>query len=482
MKTPTRAAANETSPLLPKLHPSSSASRNYTAPDARLEAAKAKDLRRRRKYKQAAPAEDDSFDDDDDNNNDEDGYRATDSDYGESDVLVHRRPADRRTNRERPLSYSSDSSMHFQGLGNLKRKPRWSGFREKIAQISGANAKPFTTADVKPRAVSRRGRFRSSDYEDGVGMTRQMRQRSSSIPMARIAAYCTCEQIGLIKLLKWLESSSKEQPSSPGTAKFHLLGWKSKMYMGVVHAYFDPNEQPNAKSMPPQQAKHAFYFATGCCVFWGLTREEESRHILLLETFSSGPVARIEAEDMEFGYGDKSYIANDAIYLSSTEVAEKLAVSFALAQSAKLDIFEERVDDRIRNTKHIPFNLSTTGSIQYSQKDISKLIGMLFMELADVNLHSDILDEPEFFWEDDKYEPLYKRMLKYLDVANRVKILNKRLDILRELVDVLNQELTRKHGTKLEWIIIWLLVAEIFIAVVWNMLIKDILGFFHHGR
>lgn len=47
-------------------------------------------------------------------------------------------------------------------------------------------------------------------------------------------------------------------------------------------------------------------------------------------------------------------------------------------------------------------------------------------------------------------------------------------------VEVLNQELTRQHGTKLEWIIIWLLVAEIVLAVGWNIIVKDLLGFFNH--
>lgn len=206
---------------------------------------------------------------------------------------------------------------------------------------------------------------------------------------------------------------------------------------------------------------------------------------------------------MVFSYGDTSQVHSDAIVLGSDDVVEKLAISFAMGQSAKLDVFEERVEDRIRTTRQIPFNLSTLGSIKYSQKDISKLIGQLFIELADVNLHSDILDEPDYFWDDDAYEPLYKRMVKYLDVTKRVKILNTRLDILRELyvwlhkcclsllaytcrlsvgrVGVLNQELIQHHGTKLEWIIIWLLVVEILISVGWNMLVKDILGFFNRG-
>lgn len=74
-------------------------------------------------------------------------------------------------------------------------------------------------------------------------------------------------------------------------------------------------------------------------------------------------------------------IVNDAITLSSNRASEKLAISFAMAQSAKLDVFEERVEETIQQTKHIPQNLATTGSIQYSQGDISKLIGRLFIEV-----------------------------------------------------------------------------------------------------
>ncbi|RHZ07152.1 hypothetical protein DYB37_013799 [Aphanomyces astaci] len=174
---------------------------------------------------------------------------------------------------------------------------------------------------------------------------------------------------------------------------------------------------------------------------------------------------------------------NDVITLSSFRSSEKIAISFAMAQSCKLDVFEERVEDSTKETRHIPQTLAETGEIKkYSQKDISQLIGRLFIERSDINLNSDMLDDPDFFWDDDEYQPLYKKMMKYLDVDNRVHILNTRLDILRELLDVLSQQLARQHDTKLEWIVIWLIVAEVVVEVFWNILIKDILGFFAHNR
>uniref|UniRef100_K3WZW5 DUF155 domain-containing protein n=1 Tax=Globisporangium ultimum (strain ATCC 200006 / CBS 805.95 / DAOM BR144) TaxID=431595 RepID=K3WZW5_GLOUD len=336
--------------------------------------------------------------------------------------------------------------------------------------------------------VSRKSKRTISPPSSGQSVnryTRRSRMRSikkhlrepPSVQKLRVSAYCTCDQLQLFKLLKWLERVETGQ--LPG-GELNPDGWSHKMYMGAIHSFCAPLVDETDDMVVPvaYRQKDVFYFATGCTVFWGLTRMEEQAHLRALLQFSVGPVKQIEVEDMDYTYGDATSIVNDAITLSSNLASEKLAISFAMAQSAKLDVFEERVEETIQQTKHIPQNLATTGSIQYSQGDISKLIGRLFIERSDVNLNSDMLDEPDFFWEDDEYEPLYKKMMRYLDVDNRVQILNTRLDILRELLDVLSQQLAHQHDTKLEWIVIWLIVAEVVVQIVWNIIIKDILGFF----
>ncbi|TMW66020.1 hypothetical protein Poli38472_003785 [Pythium oligandrum] len=343
-------------------------------------------------------------------------------------------------------------------------RANWRGFgKTKSKRSNGAEKQ----ANGQVNRFTRRSRMRS--------IKKHLRE-PPSIQKLRVSAYCTCDQLQLFKLLKWLERVETGQ--LPG-GELNPDGWTHKMYMGAIHSTCAPPAEDGEDIVPlAYRQKDVFYFGTGCTVFWGLTRAEEQAHLRALMAFSVGPVKQVEVEDMDYTYGESSRIFNDAITLESNRASEKLAISFAMAQSAKLDVFEERVEETIQKTKHIPQNLATTGSIQYSQSDISKLIGRLFIVRNDVNLNSDMLDEPDFFWEDDEYEPLYKKMMKYLDVDNRVQILNTRLDILRELLDVLSQQLAHQHDTKLEWIVIWLIVAEVAVQIVWNILIKDILGFF----
>ena len=200
--------------------------------------------------------------------------------------------------------------------------------------------------------------------------------------------------------------------------------------------------------------------------------------------------------------GAKAALAKDIISLATLDVREKLAVSFALAQSVKLGVFERTVEVTIKETRAIPERMAIDGKIKLARTNITKRIGQLFVDRASINLHSDILDHPEFFWEDDEWLPVYLRAAKYLEIDRRAevrerehgtahapssssspprhtqrsrthhhhpshpKVLNKRLDIIKELFDMLANELHNAHSNKLEWIIIVLIILEVFFQVV----------------
>ena len=57
----------------------------------------------------------------------------------------------------------------------------------------------------------------------------------------------------------------------------------------------------------------------------------------------------------------------------------------------------------------------------------------------------------------------------YMDIATRLDILNRRLDVIHELYEILSNELKHAHSSYLEWVIIWLIVSEVVMH-----LLKDI--------
>ena len=149
---------------------------------------------------------------------------------------------------------------------------------------------------------------------------------------------------------------------------------------------------------------------------------------------------------MEFVY-DKTAnpqrpIRFDRMRLRSLQMEEKLALSYAMAQSSKLFVFELKVFESLQMTRYLPRELAKNGKISSSKKQLNQLIGQLFVEQTEVNLFSTILDTPDFLWEDDEYVPAYQYTRSYLEVDDRVSLLNSRLTVIRELLDVLNAQVS----------------------------------------
>jgi uncharacterized Rmd1/YagE family protein len=203
-----------------------------------------------------------------------------------------------------------------------------------------------------------------------------------------------------------------------------------------------------------------FYFSYGAVVFWGLTQEEERRFLNDLKEYERDP-----APQFTYIYGDPMKIEEDEIILQNKETLPKLAVSHGIAQSVKLIVFEERIFRTYEATKWLPLELSTKGKISLSRKAISQKMGELFIERNTININTEILDTPEFFWEYPELEAFYRKTAAYLEVTKRADVLNRRLNVIHELFEILRNELNHQYSARLEWTLIVLIVIEVVLAV-----------------
>lgn len=200
-----------------------------------------------------------------------------------------------------------------------------------------------------------------------------------------------------------------------------------------------------------------FYFSTGTVVMWGLSLLEENEVLLRLKAFEKDSVPEIEIEESRYSIGKAAKILKDDITLPSEDLVTKLAFSHGLAQSVKLEIFEKKVAKRVESMEDIPKSLALNGRIQLSRKQLTRVMGELILERNSINLYSDILDTPDFFWEHPELEPLYRLVSQDLEVTSRLNLLNKRMDMLKDLVQVLSQEVNTRYNFLMEWaIILWI--------------------------
>lgn len=226
-------------------------------------------------------------------------------------------------------------------------------------------------------------------------------------------------------------------------------------------------------SKAANQEHDIFIFSHGSLVIWGVDEVDGHKVIEELKPFANNPLVYIEIGSFEFRYGNETNIFvdkalnQDVIVLESSDSSLKLAISYGLAQSIKLESFEQTVQNAINNNVYLADELSSRGKISLTRREISKRMGDIFTVKSLVNLNSEYLDIPEYFWENSALESYYALTIKYLDINTRVSALNQRLNVLQDLFDVLNNQLQNSHSNTLEWTIIILIFIEIIIMLIY---------------
>jgi uncharacterized Rmd1/YagE family protein len=258
---------------------------------------------------------------------------------------------------------------------------------------------------------------------------------------------------------------------------------KSSIALGLEPKYFDEVVHVQKEIIRENKVIDIFYFSFGCVVIWGASQDDEKHVLEEVLQFSVELIppiyldlisCKVDPEVVQSSIDEE----RNEITLKENGVFAKLSVSYGLAQSVKLNALEKSVSELLKQTSPLQKELAATGTVSLSKKKISKQIGFLFNERYSINLHSDILDTPEFFWRKPSYEPLYLMTADFQDIQVRQNILNHRLDMIHELYTLLSNELNNRLSIRLEYIIIFLIGIEVIIGVI-HLIDAKILSILH---
>jgi uncharacterized Rmd1/YagE family protein len=212
-----------------------------------------------------------------------------------------------------------------------------------------------------------------------------------------------------------------------------------------------------------------FLFSYGTVVIWGMTEQQEKRFLSSLKRFEVEKLAAqdIEMEDLNFYYANYSRIYNDVITLrKGSGHMTKLSLSHALSQSVKISLFEELISTTIVETKEYPEIISETGKIGLPHKEIMRKMGEVFLLRANIAAVGSVLDSPEVFWSYPDLRPLYDAARSYLEIPQRINLLNTRVEVLQDMLQLLKESVSSRHSERLEQIVIVLIAIEIILGIV----------------
>lgn len=248
-------------------------------------------------------------------------------------------------------------------------------------------------------------------------------------------AYCTAHNYRFLPLVDWLKSR-----------------FKIRLYPDVAHCILEQGD--------------VYFFKYGCAVFWNTPENVAVELLDAIALFEATPLQKRTIETFDYDIGSTTLVSSDELILADeTDSLMQLTFSYGFAQSAKLSLFEDRIEQAIEGSFPITEQLANKGAVSLSKREIGRRIGALFVERSSINLESNFLDVPDFFWDNTEYEPYYKQISKELDIKTRTQSLNRKLEMIHELFQILGDAINATHSTKMELIIIILISVEVVLGL-----------------
>lgn len=241
---------------------------------------------------------------------------------------------------------------------------------------------------------------------------------------------------------------------------------------------FLPEDEQNVlhvciKDEDGENASDAFFFRwLGSLVVWNVPSPEEKYLISIAKLFQEGGFETVlgdtEDEQLLFSYSkNATSLNNGRIILNENSQEENLALekyafSNAMALSVKLAVWEDVLDQYVQSIRWVPEALKRGIKVRMSRKEVLEKTGELISLRYKINLSSDLLMTPDFYWDrPESLENLYDKTCYFLDVYRRTRVMNEKLNHCTEMVELLRTHLSEKHSFRLEWGIIALIAVEV---------------------
>jgi uncharacterized Rmd1/YagE family protein len=226
-----------------------------------------------------------------------------------------------------------------------------------------------------------------------------------------------------------------------------------------------------------------FVFKTGTVVSWSVPTDTimkiATKQLIRAANFPHAD--HLEIEDLDFSTDDTretSYIRNQQEVVLGTRdengegrkldtTMAKIAFSMGLARSTKLAVLEEKLDEFHEKSKPVAITLAGGSELSQSREFVLKKTGEILGLRSQLNHYYELTDSlPDIFWDtESKIEEYYTRVGNILDINQRIKQLNSKIDYANELVGVMREISSEKRGHRLELIIIILIAIEVVFGI-----------------
>jgi uncharacterized Rmd1/YagE family protein len=217
--------------------------------------------------------------------------------------------------------------------------------------------------------------------------------------------------------------------------------------------------------------RYQYFFNYGVIVFSDHSEEEIKLAVKTVQPFLKNPEPW-QRDDHEICVSREAELEFEFDRLIVDHVDAKVIriAMFNLAQSVALDHYHQISENLLTEIRGFTNDLETTGKLSISRRNMLKFIGRALNTQNDIADNIYIFDAPDLVWDDEYLDRLHKGLMKHFDLRVRFSEVEYTLRIIEDNLSVFREISHQRESSLLEWIIIILILVEVFDLVIMKFL------------
>lgn len=211
----------------------------------------------------------------------------------------------------------------------------------------------------------------------------------------------------------------------------------------------------------PFPGRYTFIFNYGVIVFYNLSADEIDQ--VLRQLFPGTRKASLlhDTFGLMKNESDEINIQFNSLSLKLINEETIKIVMLNLAQSVALTYYDQVSQDLLAGVRQFTNQMEEQGRLKISRKNILRFIGKALNTKNKIAENLYIFDAPPITWNDEYLDKVNTTLSRHFDLGPRYRSIENTFNIVEANLDTYMELYHQKESSKLEWIIIILILVEV---------------------
>lgn len=208
--------------------------------------------------------------------------------------------------------------------------------------------------------------------------------------------------------------------------------------------------------------KFIYFFHYGMVSFFNCSSNEIKQYFERIKPYCQDNLTEKIVEEIEVIVKSNAFqVTFNAVVLPEIDSEMIRLIMLNASQSVALNRYSDISEELLVETNEYTKYLENKGKLNISGIRLKQFIGKVLNIKNKISENLYIFDSPEITWENEQLNKLNLDLKRSFDLKDRYRLIHDRLEIIKENLELFKDIMDHKESSKLEWIIILLILVEV---------------------